>query len=335
MRPRFRGQVRPAACRADRAGVRPARPDALHCRPSSLHAHTVYLVDASPYIFRAHFSLPRRSPKPTQTGRRGLRFRLFPAQVDRRGEPTHLGVAFDRDLTCCFYRNQLYPAFKAKGQEPPAEPVAQLPCCEEVAAALGAATSIDDRYEANDLIATLFRGLTSAGHRAVVISSAEQVTLYDFAKQTCYDEPAVVAAFGVRPDLIVDVLVLPSNLSSRLATLAREAPVRPDLRLAYRVTNQATAALFERSGFREHPRPSHHPAATASSVVTDPKLSQDSRGSLASDSRKPPAPLLSFQTKVAPRPATLRRRHSSCMNVTSTPRPANLWEYRFGVRPEY
>ncbi len=178
---------------------------------------TVYLVDASPYVFRAHFSIPSsiKSPDGARAGAvYGFASFLLKLIADER--PTHLGVAFDRDLNGSFYRNQLYPAYKAHRDAPPPELVAQLDDCRRAAAALGAATFIDDRYEADDLIATLCRQATAAGHQAVVVSGdkdlaqlvAAGVTLYDFAKQQRYGPAEVAATFGVRPDQIVDLLAL-------------------------------------------------------------------------------------------------------------------------------
>ena len=68
--------------------------------------------------------------------------------------PTHLAVAFDRNLNGSF-RNEVYPAYKAQRAAPPPELVAQIDPCFEVAEALGAAAFIDDRYEADDIIGTL------------------------------------------------------------------------------------------------------------------------------------------------------------------------------------
>ncbi|MDP9121042.1 MAG: hypothetical protein M3O15_06685 [Acidobacteriota bacterium] len=178
--------------------------------------HTVHLVDASPYIFRAHFSLPSsiRSPEGARTGAvYGFVSFLLKLIADER--PTHLGVAFDRNLNGSF-RNDFYPPYKAQREEPPAELVAQLPACLEAAAALGAATFIDDRYEADDLIATLSAALSRRGHRTIVVSSdkdlaqlvSDSVTLYDFAKATRYTTLGVYEKFGVRPGQIPDLLGL-------------------------------------------------------------------------------------------------------------------------------
>lgn len=177
---------------------------------------TVHLVDASPYIFRAHFSLPDsiKSPEGMPTGAAyGFASFLIKLVADER--PTHLAVAFDRNLNGSF-RNEAYPAYKAQRQAPPPELVAQIDPCFELAQALGAAAFIDDRYEADDIIATLCARLLPRGHSAVVVTSdkdlaqlvSERVTLLDFAKGERYDPAAVMAKFGVRPEQITDLLAL-------------------------------------------------------------------------------------------------------------------------------
>jgi DNA polymerase-1 len=177
---------------------------------------TVHLVDASPYIFRAFFSLPEslKSRDGAPAGAvYGFASFLLKLVADER--PTHLGVAFDRSLTTSF-RNRIYPAYKAQRALPPPELEAQLRACEEVAAALGAATFIDDLYEADDLIGTLVARLEAGGHGAVVITSdkdmaqlvSDRVSLYDFGKGVRLTPPEVAAKLGVRPDQVADLLGL-------------------------------------------------------------------------------------------------------------------------------
>ena len=108
--------------------------------------HTVHLIDASPYIFRAFFSLPEslKSRDGMPAGAvYGFASFLLKLVADER--PTHLGVTFDGSLTTSF-RNRIYPAYKAQRALPPPELEAQLRACEDLAAALGAATFIDDLY---------------------------------------------------------------------------------------------------------------------------------------------------------------------------------------------
>jgi DNA polymerase-1 len=177
---------------------------------------TVHLVDASPYIFRAHFSLPSSIKTPDGSpAAASYGFTSFLLKLIADEKPTHLAVAFDRSLNSSF-RNEIYPAYKEQRVLPPPELEAQLDACEEIAAALGAATFIDDRYEADDLIGALCARLEPAGHGAVIVTSdkdlaqlvTERITLLDFSKGLRLDAAAVFEKFGVRPDQITDYLGL-------------------------------------------------------------------------------------------------------------------------------
>ena len=177
---------------------------------------TVHMVDASPYIFRAHFSLPSSIKTPDGSpAAASYGFTSFLLKLIADEKPTHLAVAFDRSLNSSF-RNEIYPDYKQQRVLPPPELEAQLDACEEIAAALGAATFIDDRYEADDLIGALCAGLAPKGHGAVIVTSdkdlaqlvSERITLLDFSKGLRLDAAAVFEKFGVRPDQITDYLGL-------------------------------------------------------------------------------------------------------------------------------
>lgn len=177
---------------------------------------TAHLVDASPYIFRAHFSLPDSirdrdgHPVPAVHGFASFLLKLI---ADER--PTHLALAFDKSLTTSF-RNDAYPRYKADRPPPPPELLRQLEACEEMARALGAAVFASERYEADDLIATLDQNLEREGVRAIVVTSdkdlaqlvSERVELFDFAKGERFGPAEVAAKFGVPPAGIPHLLAL-------------------------------------------------------------------------------------------------------------------------------
>jgi 5'-3' exonuclease len=177
---------------------------------------TVHLVDASPYIFRAHFSLPSSIKTPEGSpAAASYGFTSFLLKLVADEKPTHLAVAFDRNLSSSF-RNEVYPAYKTQRVPIPPEIEAQIDTCVEIASALGMATFIDDRYEADDLIGTICRRLEKGGHSAVIVTSdkdlaqlvSERVTLFDFAKGLRLGPAEVREKFGVRPDQITDFLGL-------------------------------------------------------------------------------------------------------------------------------
>jgi 5'-3' exonuclease len=180
------------------------------------NTRTVHLIDASAYIFRAYFALPESitdaagAPAQATWG-----FGAFLLQYVEEQQPTHLGVAFDESLTTSF-RNEIYPAYKAQRELPPAELKAQLDDCRELAGALGMATFVDPRYEADDLIATLCHQLLRARHRVIVVSPDKDLTqlvgprveMHDAARGRRYDPELVFETFGVRPGQIRDFLGL-------------------------------------------------------------------------------------------------------------------------------
>jgi len=174
------------------------------------------LVDASPYIFRSYFALPELTDPDGEPVQAVHGFATVLAKMLREERPGRLSVAFDESLTTSF-RNEIFPEYKARRTLPPPELEAQLGRCRRAAAALGAETLADLRYEADDLIATLLaREPPPAGERAVVVSSDKdlaqlvgpRVELYDYAKGLRYDQAGVEEKMGVPPARVPDLLGL-------------------------------------------------------------------------------------------------------------------------------
>lgn len=177
---------------------------------------TFHLIDASPFVFRAYFSLPTSMvdtdgrPSNAVHGYAGFLLRYLELE-----NPTHVAVAFDESLTTSF-RNEIYPAYKAQRELPPEDLEAQFDDCRQLTEAMGLATFADERYEADDYIATIVRRFEGGENRFVVVSPdkdlaqlvSESVTQYDFAKETRLGPAEVKAKFGVAPSQIADLLGL-------------------------------------------------------------------------------------------------------------------------------
>lgn len=177
---------------------------------------TVYLIDASPYIFRAYYSIPTTMTTPDGSPSNAVYgYTEFLLQVLKQAGPTHLAVAFDGSLTTSF-RNEIYPAYKAQRALPPPKLKAQIGLCRQVTKALGMKSYIDDRFESDDIIGTLVLELLEQGSECVIVSSDKdftqlvngRVTMWNFARDERYDADAVCEKFGVRPAQIVDLLAL-------------------------------------------------------------------------------------------------------------------------------
>jgi DNA polymerase-1 len=202
---------------------------------------TAYLVDASPYIFRAYFSIPGSMKDSTGAQSNAVfGFATFLEKLIADEKPTHLAVAFDRSLTTSF-RNEVYPAYKAQRELPPPELEAQLNACMEVSDAFGACTLVDERYEADDLIATVARRLERDGHAAVVVTGdkdlcqlvTERVTILDVVKNARLDAAGVVAKMGVRPEQIPDLLGLAGDAVDNIPGVKGVGPKTASALLAH------------------------------------------------------------------------------------------------------
>ncbi|HTI96867.1 MAG TPA: 5'-3' exonuclease H3TH domain-containing protein [Rudaea sp.] len=178
--------------------------------------HTVHLIDASLYIFRAWHSMPPDfvdadgAPVNAVHG-----FTRFLCDFLERTRPTHIAVAFDESLTSSF-RNAIYPAYKANRELPPAELKVQFDYCKRVAAALGLCVLRDTQYEADDLIGSALTVARAHGMRSVIVSAdkdfgqliGDHDEQWDFSKDQRWDAHGVKQRLGVRPDQVADFLGL-------------------------------------------------------------------------------------------------------------------------------
>ena len=174
---------------------------------------TVHLVDASPYLFRAYFAVPHSIRDPQGRPINAVHgFAGFLVRLLNEEQPTHLALAFDESLTTSF-RNEFFPGYKASRALPPPELDAQLGWCRELGDAIGAATFSHDRYEADDILATLCGRVVAHGDGAVIVTNdkdlsqlvSDTVTWFDFAKGKRYGPAEVEEKLGVPPHQVIDL----------------------------------------------------------------------------------------------------------------------------------
>jgi len=177
---------------------------------------TVYLIDASIYIFRAWFSVPD-----SMRGENGMPvnavygFCRFLTEFVERTNAQHLALAFDESLTKSF-RNDIYPQYKMNRELPPEELAQQFKLCRRAAEAAGFYCVSSDRYEADDLIATLANAMSEQGFQNIIVTGDKDLTQllrggdqwWDFARDRRLDLAGVEDKFGVPPEAIPDYLGL-------------------------------------------------------------------------------------------------------------------------------
>lgn len=176
----------------------------------------VHLFDGHVYIFRAYYSLPPMKASDGTSCNAAYGFANTLIRYATEEDPSHVGVCFDAAMTS--FRNEIEPAYKAQRAETPDDLEPQFDLCHEISVALGFATYEVDRYEADDLLASLCREVLSHNGRARVLTTDkdlcqlvredERVVIYDLAKQKTYDADGVRDKFGVSPSQIPDYLGL-------------------------------------------------------------------------------------------------------------------------------
>ena len=202
--------------------------------PESLKAGDhVFLVDGSSFVFRAYFQSIRQDAKYNyrSDGLPTGAVRLFCTklfQFVREGaagiKPTHLAIIFDKSENS--FRKELYPPYKGNRSEPPEDLIPQFPLMRAAVRAFGLCPVEQDRYEADDLIATYAKEARAKGADVLIISADKDlmqliepgVAMYDPAsgeagakgsreeRRIGVDE--VLSYFGVPPEKVVDVQAL-------------------------------------------------------------------------------------------------------------------------------
>ena len=176
----------------------------------------IYLIDASPYIFRAYYSIPTTMESPGGNAVNAVYgFTDFLIQILKKKRPQYVAITFDSSLTTSF-RNDIYPEYKSQRELPPAALEIQMQLCLEMAEALGMRTFIDAHFESDDLIGSILARIRHESHSFYIVSSDkdfaqlvdEKTILWDFARDQSYDSEKVRKKFGVMPERIVDLFAL-------------------------------------------------------------------------------------------------------------------------------
>jgi DNA polymerase-1 len=187
----------------------------------------VFLVDGSSFVFRAYFQSIRQDQKYNYRSDRlpvGA-VRLFATkllQFVRDGaagiKPTHLAIIFDKSEHS--FRREIYPPYKGHRPDPPEDLVPQFPLMRDTVRAFGLTPIEQDRYEADDLIATYARQAKERGADVLIVSADKDlmqlvcpgVAMYDPAsgdrEERRIGPEEVFAYFGGGADKVIDIQAL-------------------------------------------------------------------------------------------------------------------------------
>lgn len=183
---------------------------------------TLFLIDASGYVFRAFYALPplkksNGTPVGAVYGFCNMLLKLLPDLGNH-----HIIAVFDKSRQT--FRQQIYPQYKANRSDPPPELIPQFPLFREACIAFSLPIAEVDGFEADDIIATYAHMADQAGQKVVIISSDkdlmqlvnENITMFDPIKNKIIDHQGVIEKFGVPPYQVVDVQALSGDSSDNV-----------------------------------------------------------------------------------------------------------------------
>lgn len=175
-----------------------------------------YLIDASVYVFRAHFSMPDDMVDNDGNPINALYgFCRFLGDFMEQVKPEFVAVLFDESLTSSF-RTEIYPEYKANRDPAPPELKRQFVQCRRFTRALGLMECASPTYEADDLIGTLVTEGREKGRPSTIVSRDKDLAqlvsrndvFWDFAGRGRISYEQIPEFFGVWPEQIADFLAL-------------------------------------------------------------------------------------------------------------------------------
>ncbi len=175
----------------------------------------LFLIDGNNQMYRAYHAIRGLTGPEGQSTNAVYGFVTMLRKLLTDHQPVFIACAFD--LAGPSFRKDLAADYKANRTPMPADLVEQVPFVHEACEALGVPIITSERYEADDVLATLARQATAAGLDAVIVTGDkdfyqlvdDHVLVYNPRDEgTWYDAAGVQEKFGVRPDQVVDVLAL-------------------------------------------------------------------------------------------------------------------------------
>ncbi|MHB8390750.1 MAG: DNA polymerase I [Acidobacteriaceae bacterium] len=198
----------------------------------------VFLLDTMGFIFRAYHAMQRQRPMSTRTGIPTAAVYVFVNMLNRLRKdfkPEYLAAVFDvstpvfrderaKDLKIRKFNSATqsfdeveYAGYKANRAETPLDLAQQIPYIRRALEALRIPILQQEGFEADDVIGTLTQQASRLGHPVYIVSNdkdmmqlvGDNVFVLNPAKDNLVlDRAGVVAALGVTPEQVVDVMAL-------------------------------------------------------------------------------------------------------------------------------
>ncbi|MBV6274185.1 DNA polymerase I [Alcaligenaceae bacterium CGII-47] len=192
---------------------------------------TLLLVDGSSYLYRAYHAMPDlRNARGEPTGALYGVISMLRRLMQDYKEADYGACVFDARGTT--FREDLYPEYKANRPSMPEDLAAQIEPIHRAVAAMGWPVIVHPGIEADDVIGTLARRATSSqvytiistGDKDLAQLVDDHVTLINTMTGEVQDADGVMLKFGVRPEQIVDYLMLTGDTVDNVPGVDKVGP---------------------------------------------------------------------------------------------------------------
>jgi DNA polymerase-1 len=191
---------------------------------------TLLLVDGSSYLYRAYHALPDlRSQHNQPTGAiHGVLNMLRRLHKDYHAD--YSACVFDAKGKT--FRDEIYPDYKGHRPSMPDDLAVQIAPLHACIDAMGWPLLIVDDVEADDVIGTLarqaekqnIRCIISTGDKDIAQLVNAHITLVNTMNNEVLDEAGVYTKFGVRPERMLDYLMLVGDSSDNIPGVEKVGP---------------------------------------------------------------------------------------------------------------
>ena len=187
----------------------------------------IYILDAYAFIYRSYYAFQNKPLINSKGFNVSSIFGFFKSlhSLIKTYQPNYFVVALDSKVPT--FRHEMYKEYKANRIKTPEDLHAQIPFIIDILKAIGFATCYFDRFEADDIIASITKKAINLGFAVRIISSdkdllqlsssdVEMVKQDIHGKWSIYREENVKEEWGVPPSLILDLLSITGDTADNV-----------------------------------------------------------------------------------------------------------------------
>jgi DNA polymerase-1 len=186
------------------------------------------IIDGNALLHRAWHALPPLTTPAGEPVNAAYGFTLILMKALKDIQPKYAAVTFDRKEKT--FRHEMYKEYKATRVKQPEELYAQIPIIKKIVAAFGLPIYEQERFEADDVIATICKNkeVNKPDVESIVVTGDmdtlqlvdDNTKVYALRKgitdTVTYDEAAVLEKYGLRPEQLNDFKALCGDPSDNL-----------------------------------------------------------------------------------------------------------------------